>query len=76
MQWIALKSIFFVLSVKGIFFVVAFAESALLKMSRLSWCGVGAGAMLFSLISEDTRANTERVHAFSFLITFLWFNRP
>lgn len=38
--------------------------------------GLGGGGELFCLINEDTRASTEAAHAFSFLITSLWFNGP
>lgn len=54
-----------------------FAESVLLKNELfVLFQDGGRGVKLFSLINEDTRANTETVRAFSFLITFLWFNRP
>lgn len=45
-------------------------------MSCLSCLELGGGVKLFSLINEDTRVSAERVPAFSFLITSLWFNRP
>lgn len=38
--------------------------------------GLGGGGELLCLINEDTRASTEAAHAFSFLITSLWFNGP